>query len=379
MADTVGAWVALVADRWPPAHAADWDSVGLQVGAPDWPVERVLVALDVTSAVIDEAADGPATLVAAHHPVLFRPLERLTPDTAAGTVALAAARAGVAVLAAHTNLDVAADGAGTSDPIMAIVGVDDPQPLEPVGDVEEGRKLVTFVPDSHLDAVLDALAEAGAGRVGAYERCAFRVGGTGTFRPTSAADPYSGTVGVASDEHEQRIEMVVPPRSVGAAVAALLSVHPYEEVAYDLYPLTAVPVDRAGRPVGLGRVGDLPEVEQLGELADRLREELPAPHLRVAGSRAREVRRVAAVGGAGRALIDAATAAGADVLVTGDLTHHEALNAREQGLALIDAGHHATEQAAMPAWRQQLATAGRDQGLSAEVVASRVDTAPWMG
>lgn len=265
MPDTVGQWVAVVEELYPPAHAADWDRVGLQIGDPTWPVERVLVTLDVTTAVIAEAADGPPTLVVSHHPPLFRPLERLTPDTPAGAVALAAARARVAVCAAHTNLDVATDGAGTSDPVVRLLGLEDVTPLA----------------------------------------------------RTAADGP------------------------------------------------------------GFGRVGRLPEPLTLRALAARIREGLPAPHLRVAGNTERLVRQVAVVGGAGDSFIDAAVAAGADVYITGDLRHHVALDALERGLALIDAGHHATEQAAVPVWRDRLEEAGRARGLTAEVVASEVPTDPW--
>jgi dinuclear metal center YbgI/SA1388 family protein len=377
MADTVGDWAGLVHERYPPAEAAGWDSVGLQVGDPSWPVERVLVSLDVTSAVIDEASGGepgaPPTLVVAHHPLLFRPLARLTPSTASGKVALAAARAGVAVLAAHTNLDVATDGAGTSDPVMRVLGLHGAEPLTAeVRDAGE-VKLVTFVPATHLDPVLGALSAAGAGVIGEYERCSFRVGGTGTFRPGRGADPFSGTRGEDNQEAEDRLEIVVPRRRVGGAVRALLSAHPYEEVAYDLYPLLA------GATAGFGRVGDLPRPQALSELADRIRVELPAPHLRYAGDPRRTVTRAAAVGGAGESLVPAALGAGADVLVTGDLKHHVVLDALEQGLALIDAGHHATEAAALPAWLDRLQTAAADRGLTAPVVASRTPTVPWAG
>ncbi|HEX2028485.1 MAG TPA: Nif3-like dinuclear metal center hexameric protein [Nitriliruptorales bacterium] len=373
MTDTVADWVDLVHERYPPAHAAEWDRVGLQVGDPAWPVARVLVALDVTSAVIAEAADGPPTLVAAHHPLLFRPLTRLTPDTAAGRVALAAASARVAVLAAHTNLDVATDGAGTSEPIMRALGITDAAPLTSEADDAGQVKLVTFVPPDHVGVVLDALAAAGAGVIGAYERCSFRVRGTGTFRPGQAAAPYSGQVGVDNEEVEERLEIVVPHARLGAAVAALWAAHPYDEVAYDLHPLLAPP--RAG----FGRVGTLAPPVPLVEVAERVRERLPAPSLRFAGAPDHSIRMVAAVGGSGGRLVEAALTAGADVLITGDLGHHPVLDALERGLALIDAGHHATEHAAMGPWLERLQEAARQRSLSAELLASTVSTAPWAG
>lgn len=371
MPETVGEWLALVEDRYPSADAASWDAVGLQVGDPAWPVERVLVSLDVTGAVVAEAAEVPGTLVLAHHPLLFRPLARLTPSTASGRTALAAASQRVAVAAAHTNLDVARDGAGTSDPVAEVLELADRRPLTTELREHDRCKLVTFVPPEAVDAVLDAVADAGAGRLGDYERCSFRVRGTGTFRPTDGADPYSGTVGQDAAEDELRLEVEVPRRRVGPVVTALLAAHPYEEVAYDLVPLLA------GATVGFGVVGTLPAPQRLADVAARVRDGLPAPHLRYAGDPDREVRTVATVGGAGDGLLGAALGSGADVYVTGDLRHHVTLDALEQGLALVDAGHHATEVAALPAWMDRLGRAAAVRGLRAPVVASSVPTVPW--
>lgn len=371
MPETVGDWLQLIHDRYPPGDAASWDNVGLQVGDPAWPVERVLVTLDVTGEVIAEAAEVAHTLVLAHHPLLFRPLASLTPSTAAGRTALAAATSRVAVVAAHTNLDVARDGAGTSDPVAEALGLTDRRPL--TTELRDGDrcKLVTFVPNDHVDAVLDALADAGAGTIGDYERCAFRVAGQGTFRPLPGADPHSGVVGEVALEDEIRIEVEVPRRRVGAVVAALTAAHPYEEVAYDLVPLLT------GAEVGFGVVGTLDPPQPLAEVAAALRTRLPAPHLRYAGDPDRPVRTVATVGGAGDGLIGAALGAGVDVYVTGDLRHHVTLDALEQGLALVDAGHHATEVAALPRWIERLVEAASVRSLTSPVVASSTPTVPW--
>jgi dinuclear metal center YbgI/SA1388 family protein len=372
VADTVGDWIELVHGAYPPAHAAAWDQVGLQVGDPDWPVERVLVSLDVTRQVVAEAAAGPPTLLLAHHPLLFRPLARLTPTTAAGASALAAARAGVAVAAAHTNLDVARDGAGTSDPVARTLGLLDVEPLTTELRDAPWSKLVTFVPPEAVDAVVDAVTAAGAGRIGDYERCTFLVRGAGTFRALPGADPVSGP-GIGRDAHEaeDRLEVEVPAARVGAVVRALQAAHPYEEVAYDLVAL------RTGAGVGFGNVGRLATARPLAELAAALRTSLPAPHLRVAGDPERLIERVAIVGGAGDGLIGAALAAGVDLYVTGDLRHHVTLDALEQGLTLIDAGHHATEVAALPHWIERLTALADDVPLAAPVVASQVRTDPW--
>jgi dinuclear metal center YbgI/SA1388 family protein len=370
--DRVRDWVALVESAYPPSDAEEWDAPGLHVGDPDAPVERVLVTLDVTSAVVAEAATSPGTLVVAHHPLLLRPLARLTPSTAPGRVALAAARAGVAVMAAHTNLDVADDGTGTSDPLVALLGLTDVRPLTmPVR--AAGSTLVTFIPVDAVDRALDAMVAAGAGRIGAYERCAFTVAGTGRFRPGVGAEPHVGAVGQDVMVEEVRLEVRVPRGAVGAVVSALRAAHPYEEVAIDLHDRREV----NGR--GIGRVGRLPTALTLGAVAECIAAGLPAAHLRRAGAIDRVVERVAVVGGGGRSLVPAALAAGADLLVTGDLDHHTALDASELGLALIDAGHHATEVAAMPAVVARLHDLGRQRCLRAPVLGSSVSTAPWGG
>lgn len=370
--DTVGAWLDLLDELYPSRHAASWDNVGLQVGDTAWPVERVMLTLDVTSDVVAEAAAVPATLLVAHHPLLFRPLERLTPSTAAGKVALAAAQAGVAVTAAHTNLDVATDGAGTSQPVADVLGVVHRRPLRSSTTESSRCKLVAFVPGAVVDDVLDAVSLAGAGRIGDYERCSFRVLGTGTFRPLPGTNPHSGEgIGVDAAEEEFRLEVEVERSGVGPVISALLAAHPYEEVAYDLVPLLD------GADVGLGIVGDLLEPRTLAQIARVIREELPSPHLRFAGDPDRVVSRVAVVGGAGDSMTGAALGAGADVYVTGDLRHHVTLDALELGLAMIDAGHHATEAAALPAWRERLIQASARSGLQAPVIASSRPTVPW--
>jgi dinuclear metal center YbgI/SA1388 family protein len=373
-ADRVQDWVALVDAYYPEADAAGWDNTGLQVGDPAAAVSSVLVCLDVVDATLDEAAEVGADLVLAHHPLMFRPLQRLTPETAAGRLALRAATEGRGVLAAHTNLDVAAEG--TTEPITSLLGLTDIRPLAPQRDeAAEKVKLVTFVPAEATGAVLEAFSAAGAGVIGDYDYCAFRVGGTGSFRPSAAANPHLGARREVNEVAEQRVEVELPHGRLTAAVDALLAAHPYEEVPYDVYPV----LDQAGQThKGLGRVGELAQPQPLRDIADQLAIGLPAPFLRVAGSLEAPVRTVAACGGAGDGLIEAARRAGADLYVTSDLRHHPTLDASTVGLATIDAGHYATEAAALPALRELLAQAAAARGLTARLLASAARTEPWV-
>jgi dinuclear metal center YbgI/SA1388 family protein len=375
--DRLADWVDLLHELYPPAHAEPWDAVGLHVGDLDHDVvSGVLVALDVTAAVLDEAAAAGCDLLIAHHPLLFHPLGRLTGDTAAGRLALRAARLGVAVAAAHTNLDKAATG--TSHPAATALGLRDVAPLEPLDEAGAAGsvKLVTFVPREATADVRDALAAAGAGIIGGYDACAFAAPGTGTFRPGPGTDPAVGRRGELTAVAEDRVEVVVSQAGVPAVLASLRQAHPYEEVPVDLYPLLPAPAD--GPPLGLGLVGDLPAALPLAELVPRLAAALDAPHVRLAAEDpSRPVTRVAVVGGAGGSLADAARRAGAEVLVTGDVSHHAALDARTMGLAVVDAGHWATEQPAMDGVADALAAAARDRGLTATVHRSDVRTDPW--
>ena len=372
MAEHVGDWLAAIDAAYPFAHAAAWDSVGLQVGDPRASVTGVLVCLDVTPTTIAEAQQAGANLILAHHPLLFRPLERLTPASAAGRLALATAAAGISVVAAHTNFDAAADG--TTAPVMALLGIASAEPLQ--ASAGDGVvKIVVFVPVDSTGAVLRAAFDAGAGAIGEYDECSFRVTGTGTFRPSAQADPALGERERRNDVAEDRVEMIVGRRRSRAAVAAITQAHPYEEVALDVYPLEGIAAEDS--TTGLGRVGDLPAPLTLREVAGRLRDGLPSPLLRVAGDPDREVTRVAACGGAGDSLIEAALQANADVYITGDLRHHVTLDAMTQGMALIDAGHFRTEAAALPSLLEAVRSAAQDRGLSARLLASAAVTDPW--
>ena len=372
MADRVADWLGVLHAAYPASDAERWDTVGLQVGDPADPVDAVLVCLDVTPATLAEAAGLGRCLVVAHHPLFFRPLERLTPESATGRLALQAARAGVAIAAAHTNFDAAADG--TTEPIERLLGVVDAVPLSATGGGYV--KLVVFVPGEATARVLAAGFEAGGGGIGEYDECSFRVAGTGTFRPSAAANPAVGERGHRNEVAEDRVEMVVPSTRASAVVAAVTAAHPYEEVALDVYQLAGAGPALAERK-GLGRVGNLAAPMTVAEAAQRLRDGLPSPLLRAAGDPDRVVTRVAACGGAGDSLIAAAHAAGAELYVTGDLRHHVTSDALTMGMALIDAGHYATEAAALPALRQRLAAGARERGLEARLLASSLSTEPW--
>ena len=322
----------------PPGQKADFDRVGLQVGDPAAEVSRVLVALDLTPAVVDEASEAGAELIVTHHPLLFKPLDRATADHPVGSLVWRLARAGVSFAAIHTNLD-AAHG-GVSFALAEQLGIRDPQVLAPLDGVM--RKVVVFVPAPHANDVREAMAEAGAGEIGEYTACSFSVAGTGRFRPGEASTPHLGAVGERAEVEEVRIEAVVPTWAAGAVRRAVAGVHPYETPVVEISPLEG----QATRQ-GYGAIGRLDVPEPLPAFLARVRDALGAGALRYVGDDGQTVERVAVCGGSGLSFLPSALRAGADAYVTADVTYHrffEALDTEgEPRLALVDAGHYETE------------------------------------
>lgn len=369
VADVTG-WLAAA---YPPRLAESWDRVGLTVGDPSAPAERVLFAVDPTDEVVDEASAVGATLLVTHHPLLLRGVHSVREDEPKGRVVTALVRAGIALWTAHTNADAAADG--VSDALADELGLRDTVPLQ-AAPVDPLDKVVTFVPPSHADAVLQALAGAGAGAIGRYEACSFTTPGTGAFRPLPGADPYIGTTGALTRTPELRVEMVLPRHRRQAVVRALLTAHPYETPAYDVLELADVASAR-----GLGRLGTLGEPTTASGVARRLAERLPrtAGGVRLGGDPDRPVRRVAVMGGAGDSFLDVARGTDADVYVTSDLRHHPASEflAWAGAPALVDVSHWAAEWTWLPRAEKVVLKAAEDAGLPVTTRVSDVVTDPW--
>ncbi|MEX0833003.1 MAG: Nif3-like dinuclear metal center hexameric protein [Actinomycetota bacterium] len=363
---TVGDWISLLDSMFPPAWAEPWDNPGLQAGDRAASVDRVLIALDPAIEVILEAKDRGAQLIIVHHPLVFEPLSSLDLGRPVAAAVAEALKAEIAVVACHTNADVASPG--VSDALAERIGVAVGGPLVPSG--AAGRsKVVTFVPIEATSAVIEAMAKAGAGVIGNYDVCSFRVRGTGTFRPGPEANPDRGEKQAVNEVEEDRVELAVPHERLAGVVDALLEAHPYEEAAYDVYELQRPPRGA----VGLGRGGSLAEPVTVGDLRSRCEETLGGS-ARLAGDPEAEVSAVAVCGGSGASLIPALAGTGFDAYVTGDVKHHEALEARAAGLAVVDAGHFATE---WP-WVEDLAARLQQDGPGdAEIALSTNRTDPW--
>jgi dinuclear metal center YbgI/SA1388 family protein len=349
----------------PPQLAIEGDRIGLQVGDPNAEVKGVLVTLEVTDAVIEEAIAKGANWILSHHALLFHPLKELRIDQAVGRMAVKLVKNEIQLFVAHTNLDAAKDG--VNDVLAKRLQLEE-QELFVQYKEEKLKKIVVFVPESHHANVLEAMAEAGAGWIGNYSHCTFNLKGTGTFLPREGTNPFIGEQGKLEKVEEIRLETIVPESIQNKVIQAMLSAHPYEEVAYDVYPL-----DNAGAPIGFGKVGVLPEAITLGEFAKRVKEALNVPHLRVVGDQGMMVRKVALLGGSGSRYLKQAKQRGADVYLTGDIDYHTAQEAKALGIGVIDPGHH-VEQLVVPAWCEKLqeAFAGKFP-----VFASEIDMNPF--
>jgi dinuclear metal center YbgI/SA1388 family protein len=319
----------------PTSLAADWDNVGLLLGDRSAQVERVMTCLTVTPESAAEAVESAAQLVVTHHPILFRPVKKLTTATPEGRTLLALIRAGIAVYCPHTAFDNT--HGGINELLANRLSLMDLAPLR----AREGArqcKIVVFVPDADLARVSDALFAAGTGRIGQYSECSFRLSGTGTFFGSDASNPTIGQKGRREEVSEWRLEAICPEADVPRAVAALRQAHSYEEPAYDVFPLRPAP-----SPLGEGRVGRLPAPLALSEFAHKVKATLNAGWVHTVGLGDTAVERVAIACGAGGEFLADAVRARADALLTGEIRFHDFLAARAQDLALVLPGHYATE------------------------------------
>jgi dinuclear metal center YbgI/SA1388 family protein len=344
----------------PLAYAEEWDNVGLLAGDPAAQVGKVLVTIDATPAVIDEAAAAECEAIVAYHPPLLKAVTRAL----AGSPLYELARRGIALYSPHTALDAAPGG--TNDVLADAVGLTERAPIRAFAKDAE-HKLVTFVPADALAKVSDALFAAGAGRIGEYRACSFRTPGTGTFFGEAGTSPAVGSAGKLETVEEVRLETVVPMGRVGDVVRALRAAHPYEEPAFDLVRLATSPSAR-----GMGRIGTMPETDR-GALVARLKERLGVGHLLVAGPTTGTVTRAAVCAGATGDLLESAIRQGAQVIVAGETRHHDALRAATAGVTVVCALHSNSERITLPSLAKRLAAA-----LGVDVPVSRADRDPFV-
>jgi len=318
----------------PPAYQEDYDNAGLIIGNPDQEINQVLISLDCIEAIVDEAIATNCQVIISHHPIVFKGLKKFNGKTYVERVVEKAIRNNIALYAIHTNLDSVSDGVNAK--ICETLGLENYRILSPKQGIL--KKLVTYVPTSHVDQVRNALFHAGAGNIGNYSECSFNAEGTGTFKGNENSDPYVGEPGVRHTEEETRIETVYSANLESKILVALILAHPYEEVAYDLYNLT-----NQHQQVGSGMIGELEHAMDAEEFLYQLKEKMHAHVIRHTAFTGKQIKRVAVCGGAGGFLLKQAISAGADIFITADYKYHEFFDADGKTI-IADIGHFESEQ-----------------------------------
>lgn len=311
-----------------------YDNAGLIVGSPQQEVTQVLLSLDCTEAVVDEAIEKGCNLIISHHPIVFGGLKKINGKNYVERVVIKAIKNDIALYAIHTNLDNVFDGVNAM--IMDKLGIADRKILSSKTGVL--KKLVTFAPTADADKVRAALFEAGAGNIGNYSEASFNAEGFGTFKGNEQTNPHVGEPGKQHQEPELKIEVIYPAYLESKLLKALFTAHPYEEVAYDLYQLTNT-TDR----IGAGMVGELDQPVAEPDLLESLKTIFNVPVIRHTALLNKPIKKVAVCGGAGSFLLGDAMRAGADIFITGDFKYHQFFDAEDK-LVIADIGHYESEQ-----------------------------------
>ncbi len=321
-------------DLAPLSFQEEYDNSGLQVGDREMEVTGILITLDVTEEVMEEAARLGFNLVVSHHPVIFGGLKSLTGKNASQRIVAEAIRKGIAIYSGHTNVDAIPEG--VSRTMADRLGLVNQRILDPMKG--QLKKVAVFVPHDHMEEVRSAMFRAGAGQVGEYEQCSFNLEGKGTFRGLEGTDPFVGKTGEMHQEPETRVETIVPAHRVDKVVQAMVAAHPYEEVAYDIYAL-----ENRSAVAGMGMTGDLEDPMDETVFLNFVKDRFGVPVIRHSMLKGNPVKRVALCGGAGSFLLGKAIGSGADVFITGDLKYHQFFDA-DGRIVVMDIGHFESEQ-----------------------------------
>ena len=330
---TVSEIVGKINNLAPSFLAEDWDNVGIQVGNPDMPVNKIGVALDATEMVVNEAITKDCQLLIVHHPLIFNGIKNVHTGNTTGQIIIQAVQANLSIIAAHTNIDHAEGGLNDYlSNILELFNVKNLSNQLPL------KKFVGYIPKSDFENVRLALFNAGAGKFGNYDQVSFSSQGKGSFRPLEGSKPAKGNHGERSEILEYRLEMIVAERDLDKIISTYYENHPYEEPVFDIFQ----PEQLQGEYLP-ARIGFLKNIMSLSDFAKLVNNKLKLDYVQVAGNKDKEIEKVAIACGSGADFIKAASRQGADVLVTGDVKYHEVQSALESGMALIDAGHYGTE------------------------------------
>jgi len=347
--------------------AQDWDNVGLLIGDPGKSVKNALLTIDTTGDVVAEAKNLKTDLIVSYHPVIWDGLKKVIAEGSSSTV-YELIRSGIAVFSVHTALDVAIGG--VNDGLAEIVCIRDAEPIgdyvaNPAGD---NYKLIVFVPVESLAGVSNAVFAAGAGAIGEYSHCSFAAEGTGTFLPLKGAKPAIGRRGRLEKVSEMRFETIVPAGKLDEVVAAMKQAHPYETPAFDVFKIRSTETR-----FGLGRIGDLAEPLKIGDIIEKIKKTTGAKTVGLIGDERKLVKKAAVCAGSCGSIINSVIAAKADLYLTGELKHHQALAAQEAGLTCICLSHSVSERFILKKFAKQL----RKQLKGIEIRISKKDADPF--
>jgi dinuclear metal center YbgI/SA1388 family protein len=347
--------------------AQDWDNVGLLIGDVRKNVKNILLTIDITSDVIAEAKKAKTDLIVSYHPVIWDGLKKITTE-GPGRAVYELIRNNISVFSIHTALDVVTGG--VNDGLAEIIGIEDGKPIGDyvVNRSEDNYKLVVFVPAESLAEVSNAVFAAGAGAIGNYSECSFSADGTGTFLPMEGAKPAIGKKGQLEKVFEVRFETIVPAEKLDGVVAAMKKSHPYETPAFDIIKLY-----NSQNKFGLGRIGKLSEPLGIEQIIDRIKEHTGATGVGLIGKEKRLVKTAAVCAGSCGKIINLVIAAKADLYLTGELKHHEALAAQEAGLTCICLSHSVSERFILKKFAKQL----QKQLNSVTILISKKDADPF--
>lgn len=324
-----------IENKYPLNLAYDWDNVGLIVGDFDSDIKKVLVTLEANEKVINEAIENNVDLIVTHHPFIFKKMKKINTRDLKGKLIHKLIKNNINLYSMHTNFDIAYDG--LNDYFMEVMGFENTKILD-VTNSETLYKLAVYVPETHENILREALGEAGAGYIGNYSNCTFNISGIGTFKPEENTNPFIGTIGEIEKVNEVKIETIVQQSILNKTIDKMIKAHPYEEVAYDIYKL-----ENKGQSVGLGRYVTLDSETDLQSLCEKIKLKLNMDHIRVVGELNRKIKKVAVVTGAGSDMVGLAKSKKCDVIITGDVKYHEAQDALDMDMTIVDCGHFDTE------------------------------------
>lgn len=363
-------YITSIIEKMAPSYlSADWDNIGLIIGDGEALISSVLISLDMNGDVLKEALCMGANLIITHHPVIFTPYKTLNSDNFRGKMLQEIIKNGINVYSAHTNLDAAEYG--INDFLAKEFELTDVEVLKKTYE-DKLYKLVVFVPKGYEDSVRDAMTEAGSGYIGGYSSCTFNISGTGTFMPLEGSNPFIGSIGKLEKVDEVRIEAIIDSSRLKLVIEKMLEAHPYEEVAYDIYPLY-----NKGKEYGFGRIGYLKSCLPLRELCQKTKQVLKVDSLNVIGNLDKEVRKVGVCSGSGAEFIIDAFNAGCDAYISGDIKYHDACDARDMGLSVIDAGHYATENIYMDWLFKHIKNEVESRNYDVDVILSKQNKNPY--